>query len=86
VNAAYQPIACVLYDIFEVAALRRKRLILTIKGQEQEIVVQDVYAKGKEEFLDGVEPLSQQPLHIRLDAIEKVFDPSENKSYIPSRC
>jgi len=86
VNTDYQPIACTLYDIFEVAALRSKRLILTVKGQEQEVVVHDVYAKGKEEFLDGVEPLSQQPLHIRLDAIEKVFDPSENKSYIPSRC
>lgn len=82
----YQPIACALYDIFEVAALRKQRLVLTIDGREQEILVHDVYAKGKEEFLDGLDPASNAPLHIRLDHIEKVFDPSANKSYIPSQC
>ncbi|MGH2568599.1 MAG: hypothetical protein ACRDGA_09685 [Bacteroidota bacterium] len=85
-SSPYQPIACALYDIFEVAAMRKKRLSLTIGGTPQDIVVHDVYARGKEEFLDGIDPDSRKPLHIRLDAIEKVFDPSENKSYIPSQC
>lgn len=82
----YQPIACALYDIFEVAAMRKQRLVLSIDGQEQEILVHDVYAKGNEEFLDGVDPASNTPLHIRLDQIEKVFDPTANKSYIASQC
>jgi transcriptional antiterminator Rof (Rho-off) len=82
----YQPIACALYDIFEVAAMRRQRLILTIDGTEREIRVHNVYSKGSEEFLDGIDPVSQASLHIRLDRIEKVFDPSTNKSYIASQC
>lgn len=85
-NSPYQPIACELYDIFEVAAMRKKkRLLLTIEGKPQEILVQNVYAKGNEEFLDGIDPASQVALHVRLDKIEKVFDPSEKRSYISAQ-
>ena len=84
-SSHYQPIACALYDLFEVAAMRKKQLTLTVDGRLQEIIVLDVYAKGKEEFLDGVDPRSNKPLHLRLDKVEKVFDPAENKSYIPSQ-
>lgn len=85
-NPDDKPIACDLYDIFEVAAMHNKSLFLTIAGKQQEILVHDVYAKGKEEFLEGTDPLSQEPIHIHLDQIEKVFDPTENKSYIPTQC
>lgn len=60
--------------------------MLSIDGRDQEILVHDVYAKGNEEFLDGIDSASRAPLHIRLDKIEKIFDPSTNKSYIPSSC
>jgi transcriptional antiterminator Rof (Rho-off) len=83
---SYKPIACALYDIFEIAAMRKQRLVLSIDGREQDILVHDVYAKGAEEFLDGIDPTSKAPLHIRLDRIEKVFDPLTNKSYILSQC
>jgi transcriptional antiterminator Rof (Rho-off) len=82
----YRPVPCALYDIFEVAAMRKQRLVLSIDGREQEILVHNVYAKGAEEFLDGIDPTSNAPLHIRLDRIEKVFASSANKSYIPSQC
>ncbi len=82
----YQPISCSVYDVLEVAALRKKRLRLSIAGKAQEIIVRDVYAKGKEEFLDGVDPNGGRPLHIRLDTIDSVFDSSENKTYIPKQC
>jgi transcriptional antiterminator Rof (Rho-off) len=85
-SSDYQPIACALYDLFEVAAMRRQRLILTIDGGVQEILVHDVYANGNEEFLDGLDPTSHASLHIRLDRIEKVFDPTGNKSYISKQC
>jgi len=85
-SAEYKPIACDIYDIFEVAAMRKKRLILTIENKEQEILITDVYAKGAEEFLDGIDPVTNTPIHIRLDNIQKVFDPTENKSYIPIQC
>ena len=85
-SAEYKPIACDIYDIFEVAAMRKKRLILTIENKEQEILITDVYAKGAEEFLEGIDPVANTPIHIRLDKIQKVFDPAENKSYIPIQC
>ena len=85
-SAEYKPIACDIYDIFEVAAMRKKRLILTVENKEQEILITDVYAKGTEEFLDGIDPATNASLHIRLDKIQKVFDPAENKSYIPIQC
>lgn len=66
--------------------MRKKRLVLSIEGRAQEILVQNVYARGNEEFLDGLDPVSQVPLHVRLDKIENVFDPAENKSYISSQC
>ncbi|MCI0705874.1 MAG: hypothetical protein L0Y80_00130 [Ignavibacteriae bacterium] len=85
-STEYKSIACDLYDIFEVAAMREAKLILTIENTEREIRVTNVYAKGKEEFLDGVEVASDTPIHIRLDQIQKVFDPSVNKSYISNQC
>lgn len=75
-----------MYDALEVAALRKKRLRLSISGNPQEIIVHDVYAKGKEEFLDSVDPNDGGTLHIRLDAIDSLFDFSENKTYIPKQC
>lgn len=75
-----------MYDVLEVAALRKKLLHLSISGTLQEIIVLDVYAKGKEEFLDGVDPHNGIPLHIRLDTIDSLFDSSENKTYVPKQC
>lgn len=75
-----------MYDVLEVAALKKKRLRLSISGTPQEIIVHDVYAKGKEEFLDGVDPNDGSSLHIRLDTIDSLFDSSENKTYIPKQC
>ncbi|MBI3788249.1 MAG: hypothetical protein HY276_08335 [Ignavibacteriales bacterium] len=85
-DSSYQPISCSVYDVLEVAALRKKRLRLLISGKPQEIIVYDVYAKGKEEFLDGVDPNDGSALHIRLDAIDSLFDSSENKTYAPKQC
>lgn len=75
-----------MYDVLEVAALRKKRLRLSISEKLQEIIVHDVYAKGKEEFIDGIDPNNGSSLHIRLDTIDSVFDFSENKTSVPKRC
>lgn len=54
----YRPISCSLYDVLEAAALKKRMLTLTIDGQELTLVIDDVFARGKEEFLDGTNPLT----------------------------
>ena len=85
-NREYKSIACDLYDIFEVAAMRKSILVLTIENEERRVRVTDVYAKGTEEFLDATDEATHAPMHIRLDTVQKVFDPAVNKSYIPEQC
>ncbi len=85
-SSDYRPIVCSVYDVLEVAAMRRQRLILKLAERSQEIIVHDVYAHGQEEFLDGIDPSTHTPLHIRLDAITEIIDPAGNKSYIPLQC
>jgi transcriptional antiterminator Rof (Rho-off) len=85
-SSDYRPIACSVYDVLEVAAMHRQRLILKLGERSQEIIVHDVYARGQEEFLDGIDPSTQSPIHIRLDAITEIIDPAANKSYLPLQC
>ena len=85
-NQPYQPIACSVYDVLEVAAMKHRKLTLTIDGQEQDMLARDVYAHGKEEFLDGVDPATGVALHVRLDRIERLYDHTEEKTYTPLQC
>lgn len=85
-NQPYQPIACSVYDVLEVAAMKQRKLTLTIDGRQQDILARDVYARGKEEFLDGIDPATGVTLHIRLDRIERLYDPTEGKTYTPLQC
>ncbi len=82
----YEPIACAVYDVLEVAAMKQRRLTLTIDGKEQDILARDVYARGTEEFLDGIDPATGATLHLRLDRIERLYDHAENKTFIPKQC
>ncbi len=82
----YIPISCSVYDVLEVAAMKKRRLIFTIGGIEQELLVLDVYARGKEEYLEGVDPLTNIPHILRLDTIESLFDPVDQKLYSPKAC
>ncbi|HWP82040.1 MAG TPA: Rho-binding antiterminator [Bacteroidota bacterium] len=85
-NASYKPIACSLYDVFEVAALKGRILKLSIDGAEIELKVRDVYAKGKEEYLEGNRLDTGHQMIIRLDRIQSVFDPTDNTTYVPDGC
>jgi transcriptional antiterminator Rof (Rho-off) len=78
-NQDYQPIACSVYDVLEVAAMRKQRLILKTATGERDVVVHDVYAKGKEEFLDAVDPTKGERFTLRLDLIQEILDPVEKK-------
>lgn len=82
----YRPISCSLYDVLEAAALKKRMLTLTIDGQELTLVIDDVFARGKEEFLDGTNPLTNKNYHLRLDAIQEILDPSVGKTYLPDQC
>jgi transcriptional antiterminator Rof (Rho-off) len=81
----YRPISCSVYDIFERAALRRNVLHLTIAGITMKARANDIYARGNEEFLEATNLQTDETVTIRLDQIEAVFDPSDNKLYFPNR-
>lgn len=75
-----------MYDVLEVAAMKRRTLTLTINGKEMTVLVNDVYARGKEEFLDGTDSVSGKPIRLRLDSIQRLHDHADGKTYIPQHC
>lgn len=75
-----------MYDVLEVAAMRHKVLHVTVEGKERTIKVQDIFAKGSEEFLSAVEFPGNESIILRLDQIELIYDPSDQKSYVPNQC
>jgi transcriptional antiterminator Rof (Rho-off) len=85
-KSEYKPIACSVYDVFEVAALRRKTLMLTVGGRSADYIMEDVYAKGQEEFLKALLASTGEQLTVKLDSTDLIVDPSNKKSYYPYPC
>ncbi len=85
-KSEYKPIDCSVYDLFEAAALRRRTLLLTIGGKSGEYLIEDVFSKGKEEFLLVLSSSTGEQSTIRLDSIDLIVDPSDKKSYFPYSC
>lgn len=82
----YQPLACSLYDVLEVAAMKHREISLRLKEETVRLVVHDVFAKGSEEFLEGLDLTSRQHVRLRLDSIQEIYDPATNKKYISDKC
>lgn len=82
----YQPVGCSFYDVLEAAAVRESRLELDLEGRNVEILVRDVFARGREEFLRALDCSSGTEFTVRLDAIRTITDPTTNKRYAPDQC
>lgn len=80
----YRPIACSLYDVLEAAAVRRHPLSITMGGVARVFVVEDLFSRGKEEFLVARLTEDNQRITVRLDKVELIVDPSDKKSYVAS--
>lgn len=85
-GAPYKPVACSLYDVLEAAAVRDSRLLLDLEDRSVEILVRDVFARGREEFLRALDCSSDTEFTVRLDAIRTITDPTTNKRYAPDHC
>ncbi len=75
-----------MYDVLELAAMRKKQLHLVLADKELDVIVQDVFAKENAEYLQYAETPDGTIQTIRLDEIQSIFDPSDGKSYVPNRC
>lgn len=82
----YKPVACSLYDVLEAAAVRNSRLVLDLEDRSVEVMVRDVFARGREEFLRALDCSSEREFTVRLDAIRTITDPTTNKRYAPDHC
>ncbi len=77
----YIPINCDFYDEIEILAMRRTKCKIVYQNKENEVqtiegIINDVYAKNKEEFL-----IVNKELKIRLDQLISIDD-----KMVPKAC
>ena len=63
----YQPIACSLYDHFEILIMRKQRVVITTKESSFETLLINIYARDSIEYIE-----LENGEVLRLDAIEKI--------------
>ena len=82
----YKPIACSLYDVLESASILKSPLLLTVKDGRQSVLIKDVFAKGREEFLRAEDTETGEEHIVRLDAIRQITDPAAKRTYESNHC
>ncbi len=82
----YEPIACSLYDVLESAALLKSPLFLVLGDRQMNVLIKDVFAKGRGEFLKGTDTETGAEHVVRLDMIRQIIDPATKRTYRSDHC
>ena len=83
----YRSIACASYDLFEASVVRHRLVrLVKIDGTTIEGHVQDVFARGKEEFCRFHPSGANDSFELRLDSIREIIDLVDGTRTMTSSC